>query len=87
MPTHTWVTMGHSQNNFGDVGWNLLMDQLDTFESLTSFNGVDGLAQLFRGGHSTVLLDKRGLGERHIAVAVARLLRRSKGTLTRLDLR
>ena len=64
-----------------------MMDGLAAATSVTSRNGVDGLGGLFRGGQEEVLLNNRKLADMEMVVAVARLLPRSKGTITRLDLR
>ena len=64
-----------------------MMDGLAAATAVTSLNGVDGLGGLFSGGQAEAMLGGKGVGGNEAAVAVARLLRRSEVTLTRLDLR
>jgi hypothetical protein len=63
------------------------MHCLGACTSITSLNGLDGVGGLFTGGQIEVLLGSKGLGQNEAVVAVARLLDRSRMTLTRLDLR
>jgi hypothetical protein len=63
------------------------MDGLEAVTSVTSLNGLDGVGGLFAGSQTEVQLDGKGLVEKEAVVAVARLLERSRATLTRLDLR
>ena len=63
------------------------MDGLAAATAVTSLNGVHDLEALFRGGQTEVELANWCLGEKEAVVAVARLLARSEGSLTRLDLR
>ena len=63
------------------------MDGLAGATSVTSLNGVDGLGGLFAGGQAEAALGGRDLLRQEAVVGVARLLRRSEATLTRLDLR
>jgi hypothetical protein len=62
------------------------MDGLAGATSVTSLNGVEGLAGLFQGGQAEVKLDFKLKGQ-EAAVIVARLLLRSESTLTWLQLR
>ena len=64
-----------------------MMDGLAAATAVTSLNGVDGLGGLFRGGQAEAMLGGKGVGGKEAAMAVARLLRRSEATLTRVDLR
>jgi hypothetical protein len=63
------------------------MDGLEAVTSITSLNGLDGVGGLFKGGQEEMQLGGKGLVEKEAVVAVARLLGRSRATLTRLDLR
>ena len=69
------------------AGWDLVMDGLVGATSVTSLNGVEGLGGLSSGWEAEAALGGSDLGGKEAAVAVARLLRRSEATLTRLDLR
>ena len=63
------------------------MDGLGENTFISSFNGVDGLGNLFKGGQVDVDLRNKNLDENEAVVPVARLLLRSEATLTKLDLR
>ena len=63
------------------------MDGLEAVTSITSLNGVDCVGGPFAGNQTEVLLGRKGLAKNEAVVAVARLLSRSRTTLTRLDLR
>jgi hypothetical protein len=67
--------------------WHQIMDGLEAVTSITSLNGLDGFGRLFAGGQTQLQLQKKRLVSREALVAVARLLGRSRATLTRLDLR
>ena len=75
------------QNGIDAAGWHAAMDGLAAAAAVTSLNGVDGLGGLSGGGQAEAMLCGKGVGRNEAAVAVARLLRRSEVTLTRLDLR
>jgi hypothetical protein len=79
--------MGGRQNSLDAAAWHQIMDGLEPVTSITSLNGLDGVGGLFAGNQTEVLLGGKGLEEKEAVVAVARLLGRSRGTLTRLDLR
>jgi hypothetical protein len=63
------------------------MDGLEAVTSITSLNGVNDVGGLFTGSQMELQLSVKKLGEMEAVVAVARLLTRSRATLTRLDLR
>ena len=63
------------------------MDAVAAASGLESLNGVDGLEGLASGGCAAVDLSSRELGQRELAVGVARLLPRSAATVTVLILR
>jgi hypothetical protein len=63
------------------------MDGLEVVTSITSLNGVEDISGLFAGSQTKVGLAGKGLVENEAVVAVARLLARSRATLTTLDLR
>ena len=63
------------------------MDGLEAVTTITSLNGLDCIGGLFAGSQTTVMLGGKGLTETEAVVAVARLLARSRTTLTKLDLR
>ena len=64
------------------------MDGLAATTSITSFNGVENLGDLFEGGQAEAVLSGIGLKLGiEASVVVSRLLLRSEGTLKRLDLR
>ena len=77
----------HRSNGIDTAGWHAVMDGLAAAAAVTSLNGVDGLGGLSGGGQAEAALANKGLEEKEAAVMVARLLRRSVGTLARLDLR
>ena len=62
------------------------MDGLERITSITSLNSVSSLRALFAGRRKEAALNCKQ-EKTEVAVAVARLLHRSKDTLTRLDLR
>ena len=63
------------------------MDGLESVKSITRLNGLDLGRGLFAGAQSVIDLGNKNLREHQALDAVARLLTRSKGTLTSLDLR
>ena len=63
------------------------MDGLEGNTFISSFNGVDGLENLFKGGQEEADLRNKNLDKYEAVVPVARLLLRSEATLTKLDLR
>ena len=75
------------QNNIDALGWHVIMDGLDRITTITSLNGLGGLGGLFVGGQSVAELGDKDLMSKEVVIAVARLLRRSEATLTKLDLR
>jgi hypothetical protein len=74
-------------NDFGIDGWKSIMDGLARVTSVTSLNDVHGVKTLFRGGCEEIDLSEKKLGVKEAVPAVAWLLQRSRGTLTKLDLR
>ena len=81
------LSLGVRQNGLDAAAWHQVMDGLEAFSSITSLNGLDGVGGLFAGSQTEVQLGGKGLAEKEAVVAVARLLERSRATLTRLDLR
>jgi hypothetical protein len=74
-------------NNIDTAGWRSVMDGLESVKSITRLNGLDLGRGLFAGAQSAIDLGNKNLREHQALDAVARLLTRSKGTLTSLDLR
>ncbi len=74
-------------NGLGASGWDAVMDAVAAAGKLESLNGVDGLEGLASGGCASVDLSSRELGQRELAVGVARLLPRSAATVSILILR
>ena len=64
-----------------------MMDAVHKSSSLASLNGFDGCKGLFAGSLESLDLSSKDLGRQELVVTVARLIPRSSGTLTSLDLR
>ena len=77
---------GRRQNRLTTADWHDVMDSLQGTTSITSLNGLGCLGALFAGGQAEVNLQGKGLGKQEAVVAVARLLARSRSTLTTLDI-
>ena len=75
------------RNGLEEIQWRWVMDGLEGNTFISSFNGVDGLENLFKGGQEEADLRNKNLDKYEAVVPVARLLLRSEATLTKLDLR
>ena len=75
------------RNGLEEIQWRWVMDGLEGNTFISSFNGVDGLENIFKGGQKELDLRNKNLDENEAVVPVVRLLLRSEATLTKLDLR
>ncbi len=68
-------------------GWNMIMFQISEITTISSFNNVDGLGELFAGGATEAALGGKNIQTNEALYPIIWLLARNKDTIAKLNLR